>query len=157
MASPLSEEDIQPVVDALVPIMIQHDYQRRDSAWYYFTPELLRVFEYYPSRFRKRAFLNIGLLLRTLDDSTRPRAMDCSVFTRINHLVPDPDQHALVLNFGDPALTITQRVGYIAKFVQEIVLPFLANFKTVEDVSSFVCSPQAKGCVIQKSAQSILT
>jgi hypothetical protein len=157
VANPLPNEDIQSVVEALVPLMIRHDYQRRDSAWYFLNPELLRVFEFYPSRFRKRAFLNVGLLLRSLNDSIRPRAIDCSVFTRIDHLVPDVEQHELVLNFGDPALTITQRVAYIAKTVEEIVLPFLATFNSEDDVRRFVQSPGSKRITIHKSARQALT
>lgn len=130
MQNPVPKEDVQAIMDELEPLMLRHDYQRRGGTWYLFNPELLRIFDFQAGNYRKKAYLNLAVVLRALDDSSRPRIQDCSVYGRLDSLVPDIEKHELATSFGEPVMTQAERVAYIVRVVQTIALPLHAELNT---------------------------
>jgi hypothetical protein len=156
MKTSLPKEDEQAIMEQLERLMIQRDYQRRGGTWYLFNPELLHILDFQAGTYRRKAYFNLAVMVRNLDDSTRPRIHDCSVYGRLDRLVPDAEQYELATNFGEAGMAQAERVAYIVTVVQSIVLPFHADLKTVEDVRRFISSPKAIGFTVRESAKHFL-
>lgn len=75
MENPLPKDDVQAIMDELTSRMIRRGYERRDGTWYP-NPELPRIFDFQAGGFRKKAYLNLGLMVRALDNSSRPRVCE---------------------------------------------------------------------------------
>jgi hypothetical protein len=144
METALPNEDVQAIINELASLMIRHGYQRRGGTWYLFNPELLRIFDFQPGTYRKKAYFNLGLMVRALDNSSRPRISECSAYGRLDRLVPDIEEFERATNF-ESGMTREEQVAFIVKTVLTVVLPFLAALNTVEDVRRFVCSPNSRG------------
>ena len=156
MGNPLSREDMQAIRDALEPLMIRHDYQRRDATWHRFNSELIRIFDFQAGTFRQKAYFNLAFVVRARDDSTRPEIHDCSVHGRLDLLVPDLEHYELATNFAEPGMTQDERVSYIVRMTETIVLPFHEVMDTVAELGKFLSSSQAKGFRIKESAKKVL-
>jgi len=154
----LANEEVEATIEALKPVLIQHDYQRRDGTWYFFSPELVRVLDFHPGRrHSKKALLRIGLVIRALQDSTRPELHDCSVSGPLYLLLENLGHYERIINFGDTTLATTERISHIVRLVEGSALPFLADFVTVDHVRNFVDSPRSHGFNIQRATREYLS
>ena len=106
-------------------------YKKDANTWRKLNPETVQVLNIQKSSGGARLYINLGVLIRSLKDSEKPKEYECHVRARLDARPVDPDKKDL-----DEALTYNngESEDWRAKVLQRAVLqravPFLNRFET---------------------------
>jgi hypothetical protein len=143
----LDRKDERALVEALRPVMAKANFKRRSSTWYRYAGALLHVFDLQAGANKERIYINLGLALRKVDKSTHPRVFDCSVYGRLNLILPERGDFEIVTDFADISLSKEQKVEKIAQYASAFALPFFDSFQTEKEIQEFVSSGRSRGFI----------
>jgi len=168
----LRAEDVGLLFEAVRQRLAEKGYQRRDMAWYSYSPELIRVLSFDPGLTWVRARFAVGISLRVLDGvdeptvwdsigaprcrATHPQIDDCSISVRLERLVEDHHRYEALTDFTDRSRSHPDSIPQILGIVTTCALPFLESFSTLDDVRRFARSERAAAFDIREAAKTIL-
>jgi len=165
----LKNEDVRLLFEGLRRLLADRGYRRRDTTWYSETHELVRVFNL---DLHSRTHFAMGIALHALDrvndptvwDSvypgrcraTHPQIDDCAISIGLHDMVDDCAAFDKLTKFLNRIVPGSEAIPKLVQTVDEVALPFLESFQTIEDVRKFVRSERASTLTIREAARSIL-
>jgi len=146
----LARRDEQQVIDAVLPVMTMAGFQRRESTWYRFSTETVQVFDVQAaaSPLSQCVHLNLGVEFRELHPVTHLRVWDCSVYGRLDHVIPDGELFSKATDFAEMSISPEERLHKIVGFVRKFALPLLDSWQTAAAVTAFTVSERSRGFTV---------
>ncbi len=134
----------------LKPILKAHGYKKTRRTWHKEVEGVYCVFNLQKSQWSNLYYINLAVGVREIGLPPHPPTYRCHIQARLSHLVSDPKRLARYLDLEDFSVDDEERVSEIARLVEEVALPFLADLSNVEGIRRFAGLPTSKKFLASK-------
>lgn len=112
-------------------------FAKRSGSWYRSSDEVVTVVELQKSQYGPKYYINLGLWLRALGESTAPKEQSCHVRTRLSSLVgaKEEDQLASLLDAGS-GLSQSEQRDDLWSFLEAWLAPAISACDSVSRLRS---------------------
>ena len=142
--------ELDALIEVVRPLMSQRGFQRKEMTWYRYSSETVQLFDIQLAATQlnsERIYFNLGVTLRSSNPPTHLAIFDCSLYGRLDRLVPKCEDLSTLTNFADPTNSLEHRVGKLAEIINRFASPVLDLWQTTDGLRVFIKGASSKGFV----------
>lgn len=109
-------------------------FRKKQQNWYFDTDDCVEMINLQKDDFGGRFYINLGIMVKYLDQTPEPKEYKCHVRIRLDRLVDDRERLMKALNLEDISITSDERFAAISEAINNHALPFLNSMGTVDGV-----------------------
>lgn len=119
----------------LVAFGKSHTLRRRASTWYVDGIDAIGVVNLQRSKWGSQYYVNVGLWLRALGDSTSPSEVECHVRTRIGRILPSRAEELVTLLDLEADVTTEDRRARLGSILERDLFPLIQRLSNTSDLT----------------------
>ena len=109
-------------------------FKRKGKNWYLETDETVEVVNLQKSQWGNQYYVNLGILLKALDQSNTPKEYQCHIRARLNDVADEAIDWGKILDLEDASVVEEQRATATSNALRDNALPFLRKMSTTNGI-----------------------
>jgi hypothetical protein len=78
---------LDDVIKAIKPILKDYGFKKKDLNWFAEDENIIKIFNIQKSQYSKKVYLNIGILLKKIEEKSGYSIVDCHIRFGLDHLI----------------------------------------------------------------------
>lgn len=112
----------------------KHGFKKKGSTWHLESPECISVLNVQRSQWGDKYYINLGVLVKQLDNIPSPKEYQCHFRDRLSHIVGNSAKMELEPDFEDPSSTEEQKAQTVREAIETHAIPLLLSLQTLEGI-----------------------
>jgi hypothetical protein len=139
---------------------LNHEFRRIGFAkvgdnWYLEYEDCIQVVNLQKSAYSEQYYLNLGILLKQLDETRHPNEYNCHIRIRLNMLGSLPGLQRII-DFEDTSIHPKDRTTRLSRIIKEVILPFLENMADLQNIKEALINEKYTNLIITLKAREFL-
>ncbi len=135
MVSVANMKDLERIINECVK---PKKFRKKATNWYFDTDDCVEMINLQKDDFGGRFYINLGVMVKNLDQTPEPKEYKCHVRIRLDRLVDDRDRIMRALNLEDASMTGDERFAAVSEAINTHALPFLSSMGTVDGIKKIL-------------------
>lgn len=144
------------VHDALERFGREAGLEKKASAWYRHTDEVIAVSDLQKSQYGPKYYFNQGFWLRELGDDRYPKGQNCHISLRLETLLAEQRERVAELLDLDHEMPEQERIDELVALLNERMLPVIERGGSLAGLKAMVEDGTLATAAIWGSAQQVL-
>ncbi|MDM4019382.1 DUF4304 domain-containing protein [Roseiconus lacunae] len=145
----MASEEKRELLKAIAPTLKAHGFKKKSATWYRTRDGFIQTFNVQGSQWSKAFYLNLGIYIKAIGDSTTPPEFDCHIRNRVGDLVEDLDRYNQLLDFEND-LTADERSRELNEIIEARAFPWFDEFSNNQKIIDWITGEQSHGLPILK-------
>ncbi len=146
----MASEEKREILKAIAPTLKAHGFKKKDATWHRTRNGFIQTFNVQGSQWCKAFYLNLGIYILAIGDSTTPPEYACHIRNRVGDLVEDLRRYNQLLDFEN-ALTADERFRDLNEIIEAHAIPWLDEFSNNQRIIDWITCEQSHGLPIMKA------
>lgn len=144
-----------PIKTVVAESFSNHKFRKKADTWYYDCPETLLVANLQKSQYGDSYFINLGVWLKSLGESSAPKENHCHIRIRLESIMGKSIEQALNMEYV--GLDEVERNQIIEAAIESAAIPFLMSCNTIDKIKCQLDNGHLSKAMVNKRIREIVS